>query len=118
MEKLHAAGQLRPGYLVRALQRGPPRRCSPPPWRTLGGCESTICAGRSGSDRPELLALACAAVGIDRSVFPTLLGMVRQLNAGRPAGGAEGARGPPARFGPVGAEIAGAAFRQAAAAAV
>jgi hypothetical protein len=26
-------------------------------------------------NRPELLALACSAVGIDRSVFPTILEM-------------------------------------------
>ena len=36
------------------------------------------------SDRPELLALACAAVGIDRSVFPTILSLVRGLNDGHP----------------------------------
>ena len=33
---------------------------------------------------PGLLALACAAVGVDRSAFPSLLALVRQLNRGRP----------------------------------
>ena len=33
------------------------------------------------SNRPELLALACSAVGIDRSVFPTILEHVRQDKA-------------------------------------
>jgi hypothetical protein len=42
------------------------------------------------SGRPELLALACSAVGIDRSVFPTILAHVRELNGGRPGGGEEG----------------------------
>jgi len=36
-----------------------------------------------------LLALACAAVEIDRVVFPTLLVLMRDLNAGRPGGGPE-----------------------------
>ena len=64
------------------------------------------------SDRPELLALACAAVGIDRSAFPTILAMVRDLNGGRPGGGSEGARRASGAFGPFDANIAGAAFRQ------
>ena len=38
------------------------------------------------SDRAEYLALACAAVGIDRSVFPSLLALVRDLNYGLPGG--------------------------------
>ena len=66
------------------------------------------------SDRPELLALACAAVGIDRSVFPDILQMTRELNNGRPGGGAEGARKASVAFAPVSPEVAGAAFRQAA----
>ena len=37
------------------------------------------------SSRPELLALACAGIGIDRSVFPTLLSLVRALNDARPS---------------------------------
>jgi len=70
----------------------------------------------SSPDRPELLALACAAVGIDRSVFPTLLELTRQCNDGLPGGGAEGARRAVSAFGPFTPDIAASAFRQAAAA--
>ena len=68
-------------------------------------------------DRPELVALACAAVGVDRSVFPTILEMVRQCNDGLPGGGTEGARRATSAFGPFSAEIAASAFRQAVSAA-
>lgn len=113
IDKLHAAGQLRPGYLVRALREG----------RLSLFCTTLAMLGRFDgehirraidSDRPELLALACSAVGIDRSVFPTILTLVRELNGGRPSGGAESARRAGGAFGPVSPQIAGAAFRQAA----
>jgi hypothetical protein len=52
-------------------------------------------------------------VGIDRSVFPAILQMVRDLNGGRPGGGPEGARRAGGAFGPVSAQMAAAAFRQA-----
>lgn len=113
IDKLHAAGQLRPGYLVRALREG----------RLSLFCTALAMLGRFeadhirlaiDSDRPELLGLACAAVGIDRSVFPTILTMVRELNGGRPSGGAEGARRAAGAFGPVTPQVANAAFRQAA----
>ena len=109
-EKLHLAGQLRPGYLVRALQEG---RLSlfTVALSTLGGFETGHVQGVIDSDRPELLGLACAAVGIDRSVFPRILVRVRQLNGGRPGDGAARAAG--AR-GPLTVEAAAAAFRQAA----
>ena len=65
------------------------------------------------SDRPELLALACSAVSIDRSVFPTILEHVRRLNGDRPGGGDEAARRAAGAFGPFTPAIAGKAFRQA-----
>ena len=68
------------------------------------------------SDRPELLGLACAAVSIDRSAFPTILQLVRELNEERPGGGAEGARRALSAFGPFSPDLAAAAFRQAVAA--
>jgi uncharacterized protein (DUF2336 family) len=113
IEKLHAAGQLRPGYLVRALQE---RRLSlfAIALATLGRFEVEHVRRVLDSERPELLGLACAAVGIDRSVFPSILEMVRSLNNGRPGGGMEGARKAFGAFGPVSAQVAGAAFRQAA----
>lgn len=110
--KLNAAGQLRPTYLLRALHE-----------HRITLFEAALCAlGRFepaeirraiDSDRPELLALACAAVGIDKSAFPAILELVRQLNGGRPSGGAEGARRATGAFGPFSAEVAAAAFRQA-----
>ena len=112
IDKLHAAGQLRPGYLVRVLQEG---RLSlfAAALATLGGFEADQVQRTIDSDRPELLGLACAAIGIDRSVFPTILDLVRNLNDGRPSGGAEGERRAAGAFAPVTADIAGAAFRQA-----
>ena len=113
IDKLHSAGQLRPGYLVRALREG----------RLSLFCATLAMLGRFDaehvrraieSDRPELLGLACAAVGIDRSVFPAILQMVRELNGGRPGGGQEGARRAAGAFGPVTPQVANAAFRQAA----
>ena len=113
IEKLHSAGQLRPGYLVRALQEG---------WlslftvalATLGRFEKAHVQRVIDSERPELLGLACAAVGIDRSVFPSILEMIRALNGGRPGGGPDGARRAIGAFGPVTPQVAATAFRQAA----
>ena len=110
--KLDAAGQLRPGYLLRALKE---RRLTLflTSLATLGRFDQTHVRRAVNSDRPELLALACASVGIDRSVFPTILEMVRDLNGGLPGGGQEGARRAGGAFGPFDAHIAGAAFRRA-----
>jgi uncharacterized protein (DUF2336 family) len=113
IEKLHAAGQLRPGYLVRALQEG---RLSlfATALASLGRFESAHVQRVIDSDRPELLGLACAAVGIDRSVFPSILRMIRELNNGRPGGGADAEQRAIGAFGPVSAQVAATAFRQAA----
>ncbi|THD62631.1 DUF2336 domain-containing protein [Phenylobacterium sp.] len=113
IEKLHAAGQLRPGYLVRALQEG---RLSlfVIALATLGRFETDHIQRVIDSERPELLGLACAAVGIDRSVFPSILELVRGLNGGFPGGGLDGARRAIGAFGPVSAHVAATAFRQAA----
>jgi uncharacterized protein (DUF2336 family) len=111
--KLAAAGQLKPGYLLRVLKD-----------RQLGLFESAL-AKLGGfrieevhkavmhPSRPELMALACAAIGIDRSVFPTLLQLVRQCTDGMPGGGEEGARRGAAAFGPFSPETAALAFHQA-----
>lgn len=112
IEKLAAAGQLRPGYLLRALKEG---RLSLflAALSALGGFHPGHLRQAVDSEAPELLGLACAAVGIDRSAFPAILSMVRQLNAGFPGGGQEGARRAAGAFGPFDARIAGSAFRQA-----
>jgi uncharacterized protein (DUF2336 family) len=116
VEKLDAAGQLRPGYLLRVLRE---RRL--PLFlfalARLGGFDIRQVRRAVDSNRPELLALACSAVGIDRSVFPTILAHVRELNGGRPGGGAEAARKASGAFGPFAPDIAAMAFRQAVSAA-
>ncbi len=110
--KLDMSGQLRPGYLLRALKE---RKLSlfVAGLATLGRFEPNQVRSAVGSEHPELLALACASVGIDRSVFPTILDLVRELNGGKPGGGPEGARRARGAFGPFEPNIAGAAFRQA-----
>ncbi|MFI4935089.1 MAG: DUF2336 domain-containing protein [Caulobacterales bacterium] len=113
IEKLAAAGQLKPSYLMRVLKE-----------HQLGLFEAALAKlgafrvedvhrAVMSRERPELLALACAAVGIDRSAFPTLLELVRQCNDGLPGGGAESARRAVSAFGPFAPDIAASAFRQA-----
>lgn len=114
--KLAAAGQLKPGYLLKTLKE-----------HQLGLFEAALAKLGSfrvedvhravtSQDRPELMALACAAVGIDRGAFPTILELVRQCNGGLPGGGAEGARRAVTAFGPFAPDVAASAFRQAIAA--
>jgi hypothetical protein len=116
VEKLDAAGQLRPGYLLRVLRE---RRL--PLFlfalARLGKFDVRQVRRAIDSNRPELLALACSAVGIDRSVFPTILTHVRELNGGRPGGGEEAARKASGAFGPFAPDIAAMAFRRAVSAA-
>ena len=88
--KLHEAGQLRPSYLLRALREGK-LSLFEAALAKLGGFTLDQVHIAIVSDRPELLAMACVAVGVDRSVFPTLLGLVRQLNGGLPAGAIDAA---------------------------
>lgn len=89
--KLNAADQLKPGYLLRALREGRLVRFEAA-LVALGGYSPSEVRAALDSSRPELLALACAGVGIDRSVFPTILSLVRALNGGRPPASPEGAR--------------------------
>lgn len=113
IDKLYVAGQLRPAYLVRALREGRLGLFASA-MTMLGGFEMKQVQATLNSDRPELLALACVAVGIDRSVFPDILEMTRKLNHGRPGGEDEDARKAVAAFAPVSPEVASVAFRQAA----
>lgn len=113
VEKLYAAGQLRPGYLIRALREGR-LGVFVSALALLGKLEPRQVQLAIDSDKPELLALACAAVGIDRSVFPDILNLVRGLNRGRPGGGAESARRADTAFANVSTTVAAAAFRQGA----
>ena len=112
--KLHDAGQLRPSYLLRALREGK-LSLFEAALAKLGGFSQEQIHVAVISNRPELLALACVAVGVDRSVFPTLIGLVRDLNGGLPSGEAEAANRAFAAFGAHPKTTAAAAFRQAAA---
>lgn len=112
VEKLFDAGQLKPGYLLRALREGRLSLFIAAIAR-LGGFEVEHIRRAINSDRPELLALACAAIGVDRGAFPTILEAVQALNDGRPGGGAEARRRASGAFGPFDADIAAMAFRQA-----
>ncbi len=81
--KLDMAGQLRPGYLLRAL-REQKLSLFIGGLATLGRFEPAQV--RRGELRPTGTAGARPApsVGIDRSVFPTILELVRGLNEGPP----------------------------------
>ena len=110
--KLHDAGQLRPGYLMRVLKEG-----------KLSLFEAALCKlgdfspaqvrAAVNADKPDLLALACSAVDLDRSVFPAVLEMVRQLNNGSPAGPEDAAQKALGVFGPHPGPAAALAFRHA-----
>jgi uncharacterized protein (DUF2336 family) len=81
--KLEAADQLKPGFLLRALREGKLHLFTVAMASLASVKTEEVIAAANGS-RPELLALACASVGIDRSVFPTILSLVRALNESRP----------------------------------
>jgi uncharacterized protein (DUF2336 family) len=84
ISKLQAADQLRPGYLLRCLREG---RLSlfVKALAALGGYTEVEAVRAINAEKPDLLALACAGVGFDRSVFPAVLDLVRTLNHGKPA---------------------------------
>ena len=111
VEKLAAAGQLRPGYLVRVLKEGRLGLFAAALAKLGGFPIEGVIQAINDPDRPELLALACTSVGVDRSVFPTLLQMVRRSNGGRPGGGEDSARRAADAFGPFTPELAASAFR-------
>lgn len=81
--KLRASGQLRAGYLIRAVREG---RLSlfEHALTALGGFAPDQIRRALSSDSADALLLACASVGIDRAVFPALLEELRRLNGGLP----------------------------------
>ncbi|MGZ9098117.1 MAG: DUF2336 domain-containing protein [Brevundimonas sp.] len=83
IDKLNAAGQLRAGFLIRAVRE---KRLSlfAHGLAALGGFAVGQVRQALGAPTPEALYYACAAVGIDRAVFPTLLTEVRKLNDSLP----------------------------------
>tara|TARA_R110002051_G_scaffold37498_1_gene80511 strand:- start:406 stop:1515 length:1110 start_codon:yes stop_codon:yes gene_type:complete len=77
--KLHASGQLRTGLLVRAIRE---KRLGLFVYGLAALGEFTVDQVRAAlaAPSPEALYYACAAVGIDRAVFPPLLDDLRKLN--------------------------------------
>lgn len=83
IDKLNAADQLKPAYLLRALREGRLLRFEAA-LSALGGYPAGSVKAALSNGTSDRLALACAGVGIDRSVFPTILSLVRALNGGLP----------------------------------
>ncbi len=83
IDKLQSAGQLRAGLLIRAVREG---RLSlfAHGLAALGGFAVGQVRAALSAPAPEALYYACAAVGIDRAVFPTLLVELRKLNGSLP----------------------------------
>ncbi len=90
--KLQSAGQLRAGFLIRAVRE---KRLSlfEHGIAALGGFPISHIRAAIKRPTPDALFLACAAVGIDRAVFPAVLDEIRRLNDGWPGDGDEGYAG-------------------------
>lgn len=86
VEKLQAAGQLRPGLLVRAL-REQRFELFEQTLAVLGGFSEAQVHHAIRAPTAEPLYLACIAVGVDKAVFASLLVEVRKLSGGMPAEG-------------------------------
>lgn len=112
VKKLNQSGQLRPGYLIKSLRD---QRLSlfVAALAQLIGVQRRQIELAIGGDRPELLALACTAAGVDRGAYPTILQLVRDLNKGLPAGGSEAGRRAMMAFDASDPELALRALRQA-----
>lgn len=85
IDKLHTAGQLKAGYLVRAIRE---KRLGLflHGLAALSGLPAADIRKALADNSAEALYYACAAVGMDRAVFPAILAEVRHLNDGMPAG--------------------------------
>lgn len=90
--KLQSAGQLRAGFLIRSIRE---KRLSlfEHGIAALGGFPITQIRAAILRPSPDALFLACAAVGIDRAVFPAVLEEIRKLSDGWPGNGDEGYAG-------------------------
>lgn len=83
VDKLQGSGQLKAGFLVRAI-REKQLGLFEHGLSALSGFPLALVRKAVRYEGPEPLYLACAAVGIDRAVFPTLLGETRRLTGGSP----------------------------------
>lgn len=84
IDKLKAAGQLRAGFVVRALRENR-RTLFEYALASLGEFPLDKVQAAVLADTPQPLYLACVAVGIDRSVFVSLLDDLRKLTGGWPS---------------------------------
>ena len=110
VEKLKTGNQLRAGLLLRSLRDGKLTLFTIA-LAELGGFTTDQVREALEAPTPELLALACAAVGVDRGAFPSILSLLRPLNHNRPGAHneAEGAGANASLLDPV---AAGHAFRR------
>lgn len=85
IDKLHTAGQLKAGYLVRAIRE---KRLGLflHGLAALSGLPADDIRKALADNSAEALYYACSAVGMDRAVFPAILAEIRHLNDGMPAG--------------------------------
>jgi uncharacterized protein (DUF2336 family) len=83
VEKLEAAGQLRPGVLVRALNEGK-LGLFMTALAALAGVSTEDVRSAIDAEQPDTLLVICTLAGIDKGAFPSILSMVRRLNATRP----------------------------------
>lgn len=92
VSKLQSAGQLRAGFLIRAIRE---KRLTlfEHGVTALSGCTLDQVRAAILRPSPDALFLLCAAVGIDRAVFPALLEEIRKLSDGWPGDGDTGFQG-------------------------
>jgi hypothetical protein len=114
VEKLANGGRLRSGFLVLALKEGRLGLFVAGLAHLSGLDRRAIRQALASEDQPELLALACVAVGIDRAAFSTILTLVRSINDGKPGGDEAAVRRALGVFGSVPADSAGVALRRVA----
>lgn len=86
--KLQSAGQLRAGFLIRAVRE---KRLSlfEHSLAALAGFSIGQVRAAIARHTPDALFLACSAVGIDRAVFPAVLDEIRKLTNGLPGEGSD-----------------------------
>ena len=83
IDKLYAAGQLKPGYLVRAIRE---KRLGLflHGLAALSGLPAADIRKALADNSAEALYYACAAIGMDRAVFPAILAEIRHLTTACP----------------------------------
>ncbi|WP_292258572.1 DUF2336 domain-containing protein [Brevundimonas sp.] len=89
IDKLKAAGQLRPGFAVRAVREGR-RTLFEHALAAIGEFPLDQIRAAVTAETPQPLYLACVAAGIDRTAFLSLLTDLRRLTDGRPGEDAYG----------------------------